>query len=148
MVLSFLIPYLPRIEMALTPWADIWPMELTICLGVMRIQTIFHFLGMHWGRAKHKALTHSRLREEEPFHYPTDYIRRLWGYSLPFLQASREAATKPDLWESQKSTGDSIGGQLSLQSCSSSVASSWGPLTFWLSQRTKEHLFSLVEGPC
>ena len=47
------------------------------CLGIMRLQTIFHFLSTPWGKAKHRALTHWRPGEEGAFHYPSYYIRNL-----------------------------------------------------------------------
>lgn len=47
------------------------------CLGIMRLQTIFHFLSTPWGKAKHRALTHWRPGEEASFHYPSYCIRNL-----------------------------------------------------------------------
>ena len=107
MVLSLMLLSSLHRRCLLTPLADIWPREMTICLGVMRIQTIFHFLGTPWGKAKHRALTHSRLREEEPFHYPSDYIRNLWCCKLPFLWALWEKLPLSLTCGETKAVGDS-----------------------------------------
>lgn len=104
-------------------------MELTICLGVMRIQMIFYFLGAPWGKAKHRTLTHSRLGEKEPFHYPPDYIRNPLMLQTPISVCYLAgAATEFDFWGDQGNgkfrdlLGGPMGGECSLVIMQLSVA--------------------------